>query len=75
MTEDVPLQISEIIHQMFIEVDEKGTEAAAATAVVMRENAPSESYVFNANQPFLYMIKQKDTGNILFMGTMMDPTA
>jgi serpin B len=75
MTEDVPLQISEIIHQTFIEVDEKGTEAAAATAVVMRENAPSASYIFNANQPFLYMIKQRETGNILFMGTMKDPTA
>jgi serine protease inhibitor len=41
----------------------------------MREYAPSESYVFNADQPFLYMIQQKDTGNILFMGTMKDPTA
>jgi serpin B len=75
MTDDVPLQISEIIHQTFIEVDEKGTEAAAATAVVMRETSVGESYVFNANQPFLYMIRQNDTGNILFMGTMKDPTA
>ncbi len=74
MTEDVDLYISDIIHQTFIEVDEKGTEAAAATAVVIVPTSVSGFY-FNADSPFLYMIKQKDTGNILFMGTMKDPTA
>ncbi len=65
--------ISNIIHQTFIEVDEKGTEAAAATAVVMNELSSSGNF-FNADSPFLYMIKQRDTGNILFMGTMKDPS-
>ena len=67
--------ISNIIHQTFIEVDEKGTEAAAATAVVMSELSAGNQHFFNANSPFLYMIKQNDTGNIIFMGTMKDPTA
>ena len=67
--------ISNIVHQTFIEVDEKGTEAAAATAVVMRETSAGNQHFFNANSPFLYIIKQNDTGNILFMGTMKDPTA
>ncbi len=66
--------ISNIIHQTFIEVDEKGTEAAAATAVVMLERS-MPGCAFNADSPFLYMIKQNDTGNILFIGTMKDPTA
>ncbi|MFW3145558.1 MAG: serpin family protein [Thermoplasmatota archaeon] len=66
--------ISNIIHQTFIEVDEKGTEAAAATAVVMRELS-AEGFYFNANQPFLFMIQQKGTGNILFTGIIRDPTA
>ncbi len=74
ITEDVDLFISDIIHQTFIEVDEKGTEAAAATAVIMNYASVS-GYSFRADSPFFYMIKQKETGNILFMGTMKDPTA
>ena len=69
------LFISNIIHQTFIEVDEKGTEAAAATAVIMINNSAPDQYTFNANSPFLYMIKHNGTGNILFMGAMKDPTA
>lgn len=65
--------ISKVIHQTFIEVDEEGTEAAAATAVIIRELS-ANGFSFNANNPFLYLIKQKDTDNILFMGTMKDPT-
>lgn len=75
MTEDVALYIAEVIHQTFIKVDEKGTEAAAATAVIMNYSSIDEGYQFHADSPFLYMIKQKETGNILFMGTMKDPTA
>lgn len=67
--------ISNIIHQTYIEVDEKGSEAAAATAVVILERAVENEFHFNADSPFLYMIKQNDTGNILFMGTMKDPSA
>jgi len=66
--------ISNIIHQTFIEVDEKGTEAAAATAVVIRELS-AEGFYFAADQPFLFMIRQRETGNILFSGVIEDPTA
>lgn len=65
------------IHKAFIEVNEKGTEAAAATAVIVGKSASigsSEEIVFNANRPFLYFIQEKTTGSILFMGVVNDPT-
>ncbi|GAH56233.1 unnamed protein product, partial [marine sediment metagenome] len=51
----------------------EGTEAAAATAVVMKE-AISEKTVFNADHPFIFMIQERETGNVLFMGRVFDPT-
>ncbi len=77
---DENLYISEVIHQTFIEVGEAGTEAAAATAVIMAETTAigpgefKEPKVFNADHPFIFIIQQKDTGNILFMGRMSDPS-
>ena len=68
------LQISQVIHQAFVKVDEKGTEAAAATAVVMKEMAAMPSNVFRADHPFIFIIQEKETGNILFMGRVTDPT-
>ena len=68
------LQISQVIHQAFVKVDEKGTEAAAATAVVMRDTAAMPSNVFRADHPFIFIIQEKETGNILFMGRVTDPT-
>lgn len=65
--------IAYVFHDTFIEVNEEGTEAAGATAVVMYESIPSYP-TFNANQPFMYMIQQKSTGNILFMGRVCDPS-
>ncbi|MCK5760529.1 MAG: serpin family protein, partial [Candidatus Delongbacteria bacterium] len=67
--------ISAIIHKTFIEVDEKGTEAAAATAVVMRMKSarPQESPEFRADHPFFYFIRENSTGTILFTGRMNDP--
>ena len=65
------LYISDIIHQAFVEVNEEGTEAAAATAVMVAF-ASMPNY-FNANHPFIFMIQQKETGNILFMGKVVDP--
>jgi serpin B len=71
------LYIDEVIHQTFIEVTESGTEAAAATAVVMGATGapgdPPPPKVFTADHPFIFIIQQKDTGNILFMGRVMDP--
>lgn len=67
--------IDEIIHQAFIAVEEKGTEAAAATAVVMRTTAafPREPIVFRADRPFLFFIRDTITGTILFTGKLMNP--
>jgi len=70
------LYISQVIHQTFIEVAENGTEAAAATAVIMAATSagPTEQpKIFNADHPFIFIIQQKDSGNILFMGRLSDP--
>ncbi|HNS82974.1 MAG TPA: serpin family protein [Methanolinea sp.] len=71
------LYIDDVIHQAFVEVNEEGTEAAAATAVVMRLSAmPLEETVplFRADHPFIFLIQENETGNILFMGKVSDPS-
>ncbi len=69
------LWISQIKHKAYVEVDEKGTEAAAATAVEMRTTAlPPPPPVFRADRPFLFVIQHDQTGAILFMGRLVDPT-
>lgn len=72
MTGKRDLYISQVIHQAFVEVNEEGTEAAAATAVIMEVGAVM-SKVFRADHPFIFIIQQKDTGNILFLGKVVDP--
>jgi serpin B len=67
------LSISDVIHKAFIEVNEKGSEAAAVTAVIMIEKAAPREIVFNANRPFMIFITDKKTGSILFMGSIMNP--
>jgi serpin B len=63
------LFIDLIVHQANITVDEKGTEAAAATAVVMRESsAPGSPVVVDLDRPFLYAVRDVPTGAILFLG-------
>ena len=63
----------QVIHKAYIEVNEEGTEAAAATAVVMALGCcrPLE---FSANHPFLFVIKDKRSGAVLFMGRVANPT-
>ncbi len=73
MTGKNDLFISSVIHQAFIDVNEEGTEAAAATAVVMELKAIPKD-IFLADHPFIFIIQQKDTGNILFLGRVVDPT-
>jgi serpin B len=70
------LFIGQVIHQTFVEVAEYGTEAAAATVVEMvAGSAPAElPKIFNADHPFMFLIQQKRTGNILFMGRLIDPS-
>jgi serpin B len=68
------LFISAVIHKAFVEVNEEGTEAAAATAVVMRLTAiPTPPPVFRADHPFIFMIKDNSSGSILFMGRVSNP--
>ena len=67
--------VSEVIHQAFVDVNEQGTEAVAATAVVMPMsaiNAPRIP-VFNADHPFIFIIQDEETGAILFMGRVSEP--
>ncbi len=77
MTGRRDLCISDVIHKAYVEVNEEGTEAAAATAVIMKLTAmPSPSIpvpVFRADRPFIFIIRQKATGNILFMGRVRNP--
>jgi serpin B len=70
------LYISAALHKAFVEVNEKGTEAAAATALVMKATAmmPSEPIVFNADHPFVFLLCDRGSGAILFMGRVTDPT-
>ena len=70
-----PLAISKVVHKAFISVAENGTEAAAATAVVVTEVAVEEGKykVFRADHPFIFMIINRKSGLILFMGRLVDP--
>jgi len=70
--EDSTPWIDEIYHKAFIAVDEKGTEAAAATAVVMPDAIP-EPVSISMNRPFIFLIRDNFTGTILFMGRVIDP--
>ncbi|MFH0762728.1 MAG: serpin family protein [Candidatus Omnitrophota bacterium] len=77
MTGNKRLNIDQVIHQAFVEVNEEGTEAAAATAVVMTEGLsmlPKPIKIFKADHPFIFIIQDRDTGNILFVGRVSDPT-
>jgi len=73
------LKIDEAIHQAFVEVNEEGTEAAAATAVIMVVGSAAgpaeepEIPVFRADHPFIFLIQQKSTGAILFIGRVVNP--
>ena len=72
---DRPLFISQVIHQAYVDVNEQGTEAAAATAVVTEACAEEpEIPVFRADHPFLFLIVDDETGCILFLGRVSDPS-
>jgi serpin B len=74
MTAEEGLLISDVIHQATISVGEAGTEAAAATAVVMPPSAIPEDFVtVVVDRPFLFLIRDLQTGTILFVGRVMDP--
>jgi serpin B len=67
------LYIQDVIHEAFVAADEKGTEAAAATAVVVGRTSAPERAVFTANRPFLIFVRDNPTGAVLFMGQVVSP--
>ena len=79
MTTADPLHIGFVVHQANIDVDEKGTEAAAATAVGMDTGGctgpvPLKTRVLRLNQPFMFVLRDTETGAVLFMGRVTDPS-
>ena len=76
MTGNPELFISEVVHKAFVAVDEAGTEAAAATAVIMDLTAVPEPPVeVTIDRPFIFLIRDIDTGAVLFVGRVMNPGA
>jgi len=72
-----PIVLAEAFHKAFVAVDEKGTEAAAATAVSARASGmPSDPPIeFTADHPFLFLVRDVRSGAILFMGRLSEPTS
>jgi serpin B len=75
MTDD-QVFLSKAVHKAFVDVNEEGTEAAAVTAAVaqLTSGPPEPRYRFIADHPFIFLIQDNETGNILFLGRVVDPT-
>ena len=73
ITSQASLLIDAVVHQANIDVDEKGTEAAAATAVVMRESAAPSAVDLTVDRPFLFALRDLETGAVLFLGRITEP--
>jgi serpin B len=74
MTGSRDLHLAEVMHQAFVDVNEEGTEAAAATAVTVRVTSVARTPQFRIDRPFLFLIREKQSGSILFLGRVSDPT-
>ena len=76
MTGRRDLAISAVVHKAFVDVSEKGTEAAAATGVMMKATAivaRPQFVTFRADHPFLFLIRDLKSGSVLFLGRLVDP--
>jgi serpin B len=73
MTTTEPLHIADVLHKAFVGVDESGTEAAAATAVIMSGNGMPDK-TLDVDRPFVFLIRDTSTGSLLFVGQVVDPT-
>jgi len=71
--DEIPLSINEAVHKAFVEMNEQGTEAAAATAIGMAPTSFTQTPLFKADHPFIFLIQHNSTGNILFMGRVVNP--
>lgn len=67
------LAITDVLHKGFVAIDEKGTEAAAATAVIVGETSAPEPATLHVDRPFVFFIRDRPTGAILFVGRVVDP--
>ena len=70
MTGTRELWVSKVVHKAFVSVDEEGTEAAAATAAVLLESGPT---LVTVDRPFIFLIRDRATGAVLFLGRVMNP--
>lgn len=73
ITGDQSLHISEVLHKAFVEVNEEGSEAAAATVVTLSKRSLGKRYRLDFDHPFLFLIRDRRTKAVLFMGRMVDP--
>lgn len=74
MAKDIRIWIDKIRHKTYLRVDERGSEAAAATEVVLeKEEPPEETFTMIVNRPFFLAIRDNETGAMLFMGSITDP--
>ena len=67
------LFIQSVVHQAFVDVNEEGTEAAAATGVSMELTSIPKITIFRADHPFIFIIQERETGTILFLGRVSNP--
>jgi serpin B len=75
MTGNRDLMIGDVLHKAFVSVDEAGTEAAAATAVIMKlTSAPADPVQVTVDRPFMFAIRDIQTGVLLFVGRVVDPS-
>jgi len=68
------LYISEVKHKTFVEVNEEGTEAAAATSVGLTLASAAPSFSMRVDRPFVFFIRERSSGVILFIGKIVEPT-
>ena len=75
MTSKKDLYVSAVLHKGYVDVNEEGTEAAAATAVLGKGGAfkKEEPPIFLADHPFIFLIRDNSSGSILFLGRVVDP--
>jgi serpin B len=74
ITAEENLPISDVVHKAYVDVNEEGTEAAAATGVVARAMVVTERPVFRADHPFVFLIRDTRNGSVLFLGRVVNPT-
>jgi serpin B len=73
ITDETPQWLIDVVHKAYVDVNEQGTEAAAATAVGMAGGIPPEPPKFIADHPFVFLIRDNLSGAILFFGRVVDP--